>query len=382
MPLGIAMRWFFLVVAYLIFIVPNAAQADDVFLAVTHRNATLYAGPGDTFRQVGFVREGTELRIVERNRIGNWLYVRRGDPPSVLYEGWIMRGYIRISPALRYTEVPVNERAADGDPTTLVNQTQRTLAQVPVIPHINPLMRVVLETGIANGHQPNVVTRVGDSVIQNPYYLRPFAQPDVAYGAYDYLQPAVRFFGASLADSSIAAQVGMSSFSVFDSLWARSGLCQPNETPLACEYRVKKPAIAFISFGPNDVISMNEREFGEQMRRIVRESLATGVIPILSTFSVDPSHELASKAMRFNLIIVEISQEFAVPLINLWLAARPLPQYGLDVDKVHYLNTGYTNVVLDRGLESWYGVALQNLLAIRTLHELYVSLDMANVSAP
>ncbi|MFQ3673084.1 MAG: hypothetical protein SNJ83_05755 [Aggregatilineales bacterium] len=372
------MRWMFLILWCAAIALTTTAQS-DLFTATTHRNAVLYAGPGDTFRQVGFVREGVELRIIERNRIGNWLYVRRGDPPNVVYEGWIMRGYIRLNPQLRYTDVPVNENVADGDPTTLANPIQRTLAQVPVIPRINPLMRVVLETGIANGHQPNVVTRVGDSVIQNQYYLRPFAQTDVAYGAYDYLMPTVRYFGASLADSSIAAQVGMSSFVVFDSLWARSGLCQPNETPLACEYRVKKPAFAFISFGPNDVISMNEQEFREQMRRIVQESLATGVIPILSTFSVDPTYQLASKSMAFNLAIVEISQEFAVPLINLWLAARPLPQYGLDVDKVHYLNTGYPNIVLDRGLESWYGVALQNLLAIRTLHELYVALDMANL---
>lgn len=372
------MRLFLLLLVGVALVLPAAAQ-DDVFITTTHRNAVLYAGPGDTFRQVGFVREGAELRIIERNRIGNWLYVRRGDPPNVLYEGWIMRGYIRLHPQLRYTDVPVNERVADGDPSTLANAAQRTLAQVPVISRVNPLMRVVLEAGLANGHQPNVVTRVGDSVIQNPYYLRPFAQPDVAYGAYDYLMPTVRYFGPSLADSSIAAQVGMSSFVVFDSLWARSGLCQPNETPLACEYRVKKPAFAFVSFGPNDVISMSEQEFREQMRRIVQESLTTGVIPILSTFSVDPSYQLANKSMAFNLAIVEISQEFAVPLINLWLAARPLPQYGLDVDKVHYLNTGYPNIVLDRGLESWYGVALQNLLAIRMLHELYTALDMANL---
>ena len=165
--------------------------------------------------------------------------------------------------------------------------------------------------------------------------------------------------------------MGMSSYVVLDPLWANSSACEPNETPLACEYRIKKPAFAFIAFGPNDVLSMNDEEFAGQMRKIVQESLAAGVIPILSTFSTDPNYQYYAQSMNFNLRLVEVSQEFAVPLVNLWLAARPLPQFGLDVDGIHYLQTGFTNIKFDSGLESWYGVGLQNLLAIRTLDELY-----------
>lgn len=360
-----------LIVVVIVGLAVGAQAQTDPYLTVPHRNAVLYAGPGDTFYQVGFIRAGVEVRIVERNRIGNWLHVQRGEAPNFEYNGWVMRGYIKVDPALRYSDVAVAETLADGDPDTIGNQTQKILAQVPIIPTINPLMKLVFANGHALGNESHVVSKVGDSVMDNIYYLKPFSQPDVQLGAYDYLQPAVSYFGASLAETSIAAQMGMSSYVVLDPLWANSSACEPNETPLACEYRIKKPAFAFIAFGPNDVLSMNDEEFAGQMRKIVQESLAAGVIPILSTFSTDPNYQYYAQSMNFNLRLVEVSQEFAVPLVNLWLAARPLPQFGLDVDGIHYLQTGFTNIKFDSGLESWYGVGLQNLLAIRTLDELY-----------
>jgi hypothetical protein len=362
--------------ALLIVVIHSAIAQSDPFITAPHRNAVVYAGPGDTFLQTGFLRAGVEVRIVERNRIGNWLHIQRGTAPNYEYDGWVMRGYIKLDPALRYSEVPVNEQIADGDPSTVGSASQKILIQVPIIPDINPLMEIVYQLGQEKGNRPNVVTKVGDSVIQNPYYLRPFSQPDVQLGAYDYLKPAVDFFGPSLAESSIAAQQGMSSYVIFDPLWANPSLCLPNETPLACEYRVKQPAVAFISFGPNDVLSMTDKEFAEQMRKVVQESLNAGVIPVLTTFSTDPAYQYYPQSMNFNLRLVEVAQEFAVPIINLWLAARPLPAYGLDVDSIHYLQTGFTNIKFDSGLESWYGVGLQNLLAIRTLYELYTTLNM------
>lgn len=357
---------------------PVALSQSDPFITAPHRTAVLYAGPGGTYLQKGIVQAGVELRIVGRNRIGDWLHVQRGEAPNFAIDGWVMRGYIKLDTALSYDQVPV-ENLPDGDPSTLFSQSLKLLAETPVVPPISALMQLVFEMGQSMGRLPNVVTKVGDSVIANPLYLKPFSQNDYALGAYDYLEETIRYYGASLAMDSVAAQVGMTSYVVFDPLWANiNPNCEPNETPLACEYRTKNPSVAFILFGANDVKHMTFEIFETQMRQIIQETLQSGVIPVLSTFSVADDYPYYEQAIKFNTILVTLAQEFNVPLINLWLAARPLPVRGLDVDGVHLLQTGFRFIKFDSGLESWYGVGLQNLLAIRTLHEIYTSLGLSD----
>jgi hypothetical protein len=350
---------------------------DDVRQAVVREGARLFAGPGDTFLQTDYLRQGTLLTIVERNNIGNWLHVQQVDGQTTRYDGWVLRGYLSINPNLRFSQLPVNDTIADGDPETVFSPTQKLLIQMPVIPHINPIMELVYMNGQALGNQANVVTKVGDSVIENTAYLRPFSLNPLQLGMYDYLQSSVTFYGVSMGQPSVAAQVGMSSYVIFDPLWAKTNPnCQANETPLACEYRLKKPSVAFIGFGQNDVLVMTDEEFATQMRKIVQESLNAGVIPILSTFSVKPDYEYYGQAMNFNVRLVEISQEFGIPLINTWLAMRPLWDYGLDVDGVHYFAMGYDFIDFSQGFESYRGVTLQNLLAIRMLDEIYRALKL------
>jgi hypothetical protein len=62
--------------------------------------------------------------------------------------------------------------------------------------------------------------------------------------------------------------------------------------------------------------------------------------------------------------------------MNLWAAARALPEYGLDEDRVHLKHSGFERLKFDTGHETWYGVSLQNLLAIRTLDEIRRALKM------
>ncbi len=346
----------------------------DVMIATAHTHAALYMGPGDTYLTKGVViSPSTQVTIIARNRIGNWLKISRDNA----YEGWVMKGYFQLNPTLRLSEVPVNNMP-DGDPTYLASATQKILAEVPVIPTLSPLMQLVYETGREMGNNPQAVSKVGDSVMANPLYLKPFSQPDVTLGNYDYLDETVRYYGASLAQDSVSAQVGMTTYVVFDSLWANfNPNCEANETPLACEYRIKKPSVAFVMFGANDIKHMTFEQFGVQMRQIVQETMSAGVIPVLSTFSVDTANPLYQQGMRFNLEIVNIAQELRVPVINFWLASRPLPAFGLDIDGVHPLQTGFTFIKLDSGMESWYGVGLQNLLAIRTLDEIRRTLELS-----
>ena len=104
--------------------------------------------------------------------------------------------------------------------------------------------------------------------------------------------------------------------------------------------------------------------------------MAQGVIPVLMTFSSHPEANYYRQTLEFNTIIADIADQYHVPLINLWLAARILPEYGLDVDHIHLRNSGFTYMKYDNGEEARSGVALLNLLSLRMLDELRVTLGM------
>jgi hypothetical protein len=233
----------------------------------------------------------------------------------------------------------------------------------------------VYEHGQEMGARSRVVTKIGDSLVANPMYLLPMNRSDSVLGPYDYLADTLAYFGPSVSESA-AARIGLSTYVVFDPMWANRSVCQPGETPLACEYRLKQPSIALIMFGPNDVKHMDTDEYTAQMKQIVGETLNRGIIPVLFTFSYDPDAELWWQAVNFNLALADLADEYGIPLVNLWLAARILPEYGLDKDHTHLKNSGFEYLKFTNGNEAFYGVTLQNLLALSVLDELRRSLGM------
>lgn len=359
-------------------------QAQDAAMplphtATSHRQTFLHAGPGHTFVDVATLNPGIPVEIVERNSSGTWLRVRRyASDGRVALDGWVMTGYLNLSPELNYAQIPVNLDLADADSSRVNSQSMSRLYAVPIIPTISDTMVSVFWRGQAFGNQPNVITKVGDSLSATDQYLSPFSAPEYELGPYDFLEPTLLYYGASTAQDSVAAQIGLSTYVVFDPLWADDEICEPNETPLACEYRTKRPSVAFIMFGPNDVRSMTETEYAAQMRLIVEESLLAGVIPVLFTFSTHEDEAFFWQSINFNLELVAIAEEYSVPLINLWSAARPLPQFGLDEDRVHLAHSGFNTLKYDTGHETWYGVSLQNLLALRTLHNIRLTLGLGD----
>ncbi|PJF27444.1 MAG: hypothetical protein CUN53_04020, partial [Phototrophicales bacterium] len=244
------------------------------------------------------------------------------------------------------------------------------LYRAPLVSPIDELMVEVFEMGQDMGNNPNGVTKVGDSLLVSPQILNFMSRTDNALGPYDFLAPTIAFYGRGIAPYSVANTVGMSTFTVLDPMWAPGGSCLPNEAPLTCEYRIRKPSVAFILFGPNDLRASDSVTFGRNIARIVDETLAAGIIPVLSTFSLDQESDLFWSGINFNLELKRVAEEKHVPLINLWGAARPLPDYGLDQDRIHLRQTGWDNLRLDGGQEAFSGAALYNLLAIYTLHSI------------
>lgn len=336
---------------------------------VTYQQVYVFAGPGATHTQVGILNADVPVRVLERNASGTWVHINRLDNAGgVLLDGWIISGYVQGRSALNFGDMPVNTTLPDNVPANASSPSLGDIYAAPVIPAISDAMMTVYADGQALGNHADVITKIGDSLSASHEYLEPMANPVRTLNAFRYLTETVYTYGASMAFSSVAAGIGMSSYVVFDPMWADPARgCMAGEGPLACEYRIKRPSVAFIMFGPNDVRSMTDAIYADNMRRIVNETMTRGIIPVVSTFSVHPNDEFYWQGINFNRQLVTLANELQFPLINLWAAARTLPNYGLDIDNIHLTFSGYDELYYDSGNEAYSGVALHNLLSIRTL---------------
>lgn len=362
-----------------VFLALSIAQEQETTLqgypATIFERAIIRSGPSMTYAEVGGLGAGVEITILERNTLGNWLYIfREALPGTDPLEGWIKTGFVSLEDDFHMSDVQVNTSIAQVETTAFANDEDLLrLYQIPHVPQISNAVVDIYERGQDMGNDPTVVTKVGDSNSVVRGYLPPADEVDYDMGAYDILEETIDYFGASFQTGSIAARVGLNGFSVFDPIWSDPD-CEPNEYPLACEYRMSQPLAALILFGPNDLRALNTDQYLEQMTRIVEETIDAGIIPILMTFSNDPNSEFAVQAVRFNLILADIAETFDIPLINLWAAARDLPFNGLNADNSHMTSTG-VNVIF-RGQESRFGVSLQNFLVLHTLDALRDKLNL------
>ena len=142
-------------------------------------------------------------------------------------------------------------------------------------------------------------------------------------------------------------------------------MCQADESPLLCEYRVHNPAVAIIMFGSNDVLALTPVQFDHALRRVVYDTMQAGIIPVMSTF---PRYiSLPDRTILYNQIVIRVALDFDVPVMNLWLALEPLPAHGIDDDGYH-LNGPFTRAgdfASARNLQTGYPV--RNLVTLQTL---------------
>jgi lysophospholipase L1-like esterase len=351
-------------------IVSRSNQKQANIPATLAAPTALYAGAGIDYGERGVLEAGTPIIIRQRSHTGNWLFIELADSDR---DGWIMTSSIAADAGFRLSDVPIGE--SDADNVKLTDSNLRRLYAPPVIPEISGDMRAVFQRGQSLGNHANVVVKVGDSNSANRLYLSPISAGDYNLGVYDFLQKTVDFFGASFGAPDLATRVGATSQMILDPIFTDAAQCQPDESLLQCEYRLRQPAVAVIMFGQNDIRSLSSTEFDQAIRQIVEETIRQGIVPVLATFTSNPiDAENWEKALRYNLIIVDIADDFDAPLINIWSAFRDLPDFGLLDDNTHLTWSGEP-VVFD-GHEARYGMTLVNLLVLTTLDELRRDLHM------
>ena len=230
----------------------------------------------------------------------------------------------------------ISSKTATASPSRTPTQTPSlTLGpeawkKLPVIPGISAKVAMIYQRGLEAGKNPRAFSKIGDCGSTPAWFLGDFDRGPDFYrlGEYQHLEAVIQEFKGSFERTSLAARSGFNAPSLFVPLWSDRRFCQADEFPLACEYRVHSPAIAFIMLGTNDI--WHPDEFEPQMRRIIEFSMDNGVIPILSTKADDMEGNGS-----INATIARLAFEYEVPLWNFWLAVQSLPDYGLQEDLVH-----------------------------------------------
>ena len=234
-----------------------------------------------------------------------------------------------------------------------------TWPALPVLPQLDQRVKEIYLRGQELGNDPHAFSKIGDCGSTPAWFLGDFDRGQKYYSLGDYqnLNDVIQAFQGSYARTSLAAKSGFNASSIFAPLWADRNQCLPSESPLACEYRLHKPAFAFIMLGSNDV--WHQETFEPQMRKIIEYSIDNGVIPILSTKADNLEGD-----NTINATIARLAVEYGVPLWNYWQAVQTLEDAGLQEDQVH-ITWGPNR--FDDPLVMQKGWPVRNLTALQVL---------------
>jgi len=360
-------RWILCLLLMALWTPPAPAQAE----LRAPQGVVLYAGPGKTYVQVATLNADQPFNAKARNRLGNWIEVEHNEEDAI--SGWVMTG--ELAPSLAetdLTQLPLTDLPAANMDFANTAQAPTILYETPVLPEQldQDRLRAIYERGQARGNAHDSIVKIGDCNTASGLFLSPLVEQETELGPYNHLEDTVGVFRASFNRRSIASRDGFNASSIFDPMWAVDETCNPNEPPLLCEYRNNPSSVAFIMFGQNDVFALNREQYEAYLRDVIERSLDYGVIPVLSTFTNRPEFdEKWHQVVAMNIITIELADEYNIPLINFWLAARDLPGYGIGDDFAHLTAGGET--IAFSGREADYGLTLYNLSVLTMLDMIY-----------
>lgn len=214
--------------------------------------------------------------------------------------------------------------APDADPTGTLSPREWTSWPIAPIPGSRAIE--IYKRGLAGGVDPRSFSIIGDCQSEPNVFLGPYDSGRYRLGPGDEgLQETIDQFKGSFGRQSAAVRDGMSAPSALSPLWADPKLCQPNETPVACELRRSNPSIVFIAMGTNWKEGASAESYAGYLRQVVDLVIAHGAVPILATKADNIEGDYS-----INLATARIAAEYGIPLWNFWRASDDLPGHGLD----------------------------------------------------
>ncbi len=332
--------------------------------------------PGTAGEILTVLDPAAQLTVVGRTADNQWLQVLVA--PGVT-RGWMSALYARLPdlspiPAERLNALPVEGVAVEASPTP----TSAFTASVPPwLTGISSRTRAIYLRGQQLGNRRNVFSKIGDSITAAPQFLYPIGFGQYELGSYGNLSNVIGFFsqvnaraGNSFANQSLAAVSGWTADKLLTPGFAYPEICGA-DTPLMCEYKQVKPAIALIMIGTNDSGSGFTDVYADQLRQIVEISLEMGVIPVLSTIppkNFDENQE--QRVQAWNSVIRAIAAQYEVPLWDYHANMVGLPNRGMSSDGLHpsVPPDGAAGRFTPENLQ--YGYTMRNLNALQVLDAL------------
>ena len=196
----------------------------------------------------------------------------------------------------------------------------------PVVPETTKRVYEIYHQGIELGKNPQHFSKIGDCHNVKEAFMGLFDKP----GWYKlrnenaHLQPVIDWFSGSFDRDGYAVQGGFNAAAVLNPTWADQELCEPDESPVACEIRIHQPSFAIVSLELAWLGRTPER-YEDYLRQVLDLLIAQGVVPILATKAdnVEGDHAI-------NYTTAKLAYEYDLPLWNFWRAAQDLPNHGMD----------------------------------------------------
>lgn len=319
--------------------------------------------------------QGTRILITGRNATNTWLQVQTTSGQS----GWVAARFVEPDvalasiPVVGATTTTTTTGGTTGTTTTTTTTVNLPAGQAPYFT-LGAATPNIFAAGQALGNRANVFSKIGDSMTVADEMYRPIGYGVYTLGSYTNLQTTINFFmgGAARTDNpfnnvSLAAGGAYTTETVLNPQYANPSLCNAGETPLVCEYRLNKPAVALIMLGTNDTVNIPAEQFAYNMRTIANLSIANGVIPVLST--IPPRNQYPGRAEAYNQLIVDVARELGLPLWDFYAAVTTLPNAGLSEDGIHISTppSRFEDAANFTGNYLQYGYVMRNLTMLQCL---------------
>lgn len=317
----------------------------------------LRSGTGTNYNRLGTLPPGFPLRLVGRNADMSWYQVTTFDER----QGWVKADLVTV-----YAN-PVTLPVSWIEPGTTTTAPDVS-SEGSFSPGVMQQAQAIYQHGQQLGNNPHSLLLIGDSVTELGQFMQVFGNGNYDLGGYGYLQDTINFFGESGTFGATYQTIhsGYTFAMILDPTWADPAQCVAKESPLDCEYRLKKPSIAIIYLGLNDMRFVAPDVFQANADRVIQTLIGYGVIPVLTTFTIADTYEYAGPAPAYLQVLHDTAARYQIPLIDFYEAARSLPNRGTGPDAAHLTYRDDRRISF-AGDQSLYGTTLRELLTLETL---------------
>jgi hypothetical protein len=267
-------------------------------------------------------------------------------------------------PTMTFTPLPTDTPEPAGPTPTPIVLNGVSMEDVIILDEeTEDHIREIFASGQELGRDPDAFSRLGASIVATHHFLGRWDTGPYDLGPYTHLQPVIDHYQGSYERVGNAAIRGLTALAVFNPTWSSEEDCLPNENVVDCEFRLHNPSILLVALGTND--KWDTVGFEKNLRRLVEYAIDQGVIPVLAT----KADRFEGEDNRNNVIIRQIAEDYAVPLLDFDLIAETLPGRGMGDDGVHLTIFDYYDYNMELAYFSGYG--LYNLTTLIMLDQIW-----------